>query len=179
MASSSLSALTPDTRERAEAFLTAARSGGFDVSVGSTLRSCAEQGTSTAPFKVGELLLKRAAGCRSWHVWGRAFDIVLDGATKARYAELGALGKSFGLEWGGDFTTNYDPIHFQYPGGLSVQHLCPDPMDCKGAIEAAGRPLPEPGPSSPPKRAWDGRPAWFVVGVVVGWGIARWGRGLY
>lgn len=171
MASTSLTDLTPDTRAKAEAFMQAAAAAGFQLSVASTRRSCADQGTSTGPVKVGDMVLKRASGCRSWHVWGRAFDVIIgNDPSKERYAQLGALGKSLGLEWGGDFATNYDPIHFQYHPGLDIKILCPDPLDCAGAVaRGEGTPrLPVP-PSTSPSRPW-----WaLVLGVAVGWFAMR------
>jgi hypothetical protein len=144
MASSSINDLTPDTKSRAVAFMAAANAAGLTVSMGRTRVSCAEQGMNTAPIMVNGLPLKRAPSCRSWHVWGRAFDIVLASPTTDRYAQLGALGKSFGLQWGGDFKTNYDPIHFQFTGGLDITKLCPDPMKCDDALRAAGQDAPLP-----------------------------------
>lgn len=174
MASSSLSDLTPDTRERAQAFLAAAKDAGLEVVVGSTLRSCADQGTSTAPVNVNGMQLKRAPGCRSWHTWGRAFDVTLIDASPERYASLGALGKTFGLQWGGDFKTNFDPIHFQFSGGLDIQKLCPDPLACDQALRNAGFPMPNtpdgPLPLLPARQTMSG---WsllsFIAGAAVGW----------
>lgn len=180
MASTSLADLTPDTRAKAEAFLAAAAAAGFQLSVASTLRSCTDQGTSTGPVKVGDLVLKRAPGCRSWHVFGRAFDVVINNEpTKERYAELGVLGKSFGLEWGGDFATNYDPIHFQYHPGLDIKTLCSDPTDCAGAVARAsaggGTVPPAPVPSPPGSNTgatWLG----FAFGLLGGWWVVRRAR---
>ena len=133
----SLDLLTLDTRVLAVKFLVAAKAAGLDVVLGSTLRTCAQQGLSTAPVVVQGMSLKRAPGCRSWHVWGRAFDVTLVQPSADRYAQLGALGKSLGLQWGGDFVSNPDPIHFQNPAGLNINTLCPDPMKCDEAVAAA------------------------------------------
>jgi peptidoglycan L-alanyl-D-glutamate endopeptidase CwlK len=69
-----------------------------------------------------------AKGGQSYHNFGLAFDIVvLDAVGKADWdashpgwAHAGALGKSVGLEWGGDWTGFKDWPHFQYSGGLSL-----------------------------------------------------------
>lgn len=172
MASSSLTELTPDTRERAEAFLGEAARRGYEVSVVSTHRTCADQGTSTAPIIIDGMPIKRAPGCRSWHVWRRAFDIALKDPSQNRYAELGALGKSFGLEWGGDFKTNFDPIHFQYRGGLSLDAICPADSDCASMVARGeiGGPGVFPGPLPGVTVASAGLGAGaFLAGAALGW----------
>lgn len=73
------------------------------VSVTSTYRSYSEQlqlwlNRSTNPYPV-------APPGRSWHEYGRAFD--LSGPPEV-LAQLGAIWKS----WGGDWFES-DPIHFQ------------------------------------------------------------------
>lgn len=178
MASTSFSDLTPDVRERAEAFVQSANAQGLNVMVASTLRSCADQGTSTEAIDIQGMKIKRAPGCRSWHVWGRAFDLVLKQPSADRYAQLGALGKTFGLEWGGDFVSNPDPIHFQYHPGLDIQKLCPDPNDCEGALKAAGLPVQIP-PIGVPTPKEQAKPLWaFTAGAVVGWfGVLAFSRG--
>jgi len=165
--------LTPDTRERAIAFQTAAQAAGLAFNMGRTRVTCAAQGMSTAPVMVNGIPLKRAPGCRSWHVWGRAFDVTLQNATPERYAELGALGKSMGLAWGGDFATNFDPIHFQYAPGLSTQILCPDPAKCEETVAAYEHGLPPPPPSPPSS---DGAAASFLAfaaGAIGGFLLTR------
>lgn len=184
MASVQLSDLAPDVRGVVEAFLAEAAMRGFDLSVVSTLRSCADQGTSGGPVTVGGMVIKRASGCRSWHVWGRAVDVQIKGEpvsmSSSRYRELGALGKQMGLEWGGDFVSNPDPIHFQYPGGLDIKTLCPVPEQCEQALKDAGLPFPpEPTPGggrtdSGGDPARPTRPAgeilfFFAVGAAAGW----------
>jgi len=178
MASTSLQDLTPDTREKAEAFIAAAQAAGLDVMVASTLRSCADQGQGGTVVVQG-MTLKRVAGCRSWHVWGRAFDVVLKQPSTDRYAQLGALGKTFGLEWGGDFQSNPDPIHFQYHPGLNIQVLCPDPSDCDGALKKAGVPMPTNPPSTgsgPVVSTAGASGSWgvFLVAAAVGWGVMHY-----
>ena len=163
MASIHLIDLTPDTRERVEAFILAAKAQGLDVSVVSTLRTCADQGTSTGPVDIGGgMTAKRAPGCRSWHVWGRAVDLALRVPSPERYKLLGELGESYGLVWGGRFRTNPDPVHFQYAPGLDIAKLCPDPTDCTGALKAAGT-------VAPPESSRILSAFAFVIGGTVGW----------
>jgi peptidoglycan L-alanyl-D-glutamate endopeptidase CwlK len=141
MASVALSDLTPDTRVKAEALIVKAAAAGLPVRVISTRRSCADQ------LKVPVVIIdgrptKRAPGCRSWHPWGRAFDVELLDKSDERYRLLGEVGKSIGLVWGGDFATNYDPVHFEYAPGISITAICPDPEDCEGALARGGAYIP-------------------------------------
>lgn len=64
----------------------------------------------------------------SLHQWGIAFDICIDEKgseyDEEKLKKVGELGKSIGLEWGGDWTTFEDTPHFQLKGyGSSVQVL--------------------------------------------------------
>jgi LysM repeat protein len=81
------------------------------------------QGRS-APGKI----VTNARGGQSWHNFGLAFDIVvLDSLGKAEWdtAHPGwklaaAIGKSLGLEWGGDWKSFKDLPHFQLANGLTL-----------------------------------------------------------
>jgi peptidoglycan L-alanyl-D-glutamate endopeptidase CwlK len=73
-------------------------------------------------------IVTNAHGGESWHNFGLAFDIlVLDSVGKADWdthhpgwMRAAALGKSLGLEWGGDWTTFKDLPHFQHIGHLTL-----------------------------------------------------------
>lgn len=170
MASNSIETLTPDTRDRAQAFLRAAKAHGFELTVASTLRSCADQGMSTAPIIVQGMAIKRAAGCRSWHVWGRAFDVLLKDPSPQRYEELGKLGEDLGLVWGGRFVANPDPIHFEYHPGLDIMKMCPDPSRCDDALLGAWLPISV-STTKMPKATEDGwtRAIFFGSGAFFAW----------
>ena len=63
----------------------------------------------------------------SLHCWGLAFDIVVIVNGKANwsakyYDQVGPLGESLGLEWGGRWKTFVDRPHFQLPG-FTVEEL--------------------------------------------------------
>jgi len=70
----------------------------------------------------------KARGGQSYHNFGLAFDIViLDSIGKATWDTThpgwkvsADIGKSLGLEWGGDWTGFKDIPHFQYTGGVSL-----------------------------------------------------------
>jgi len=133
ISSQRLNALHPVVRARASAFLLLCAQRGLSVMVTQGLRSWEDQ---DALYAKGRTLppigrkhrVTMAKGGRSYHNFGLAFDIVvLDAVGKADWdvshpgwAHAGALGKSVGLEWGGDWTGFKDWPHFQYTGGLSL-----------------------------------------------------------
>jgi len=135
VASVRLEDLTADTLEVAKRFLEAAESQGLRTKVISTLRTCEEQTRIYAQGRTEPgAVISGASGCRSWHVWGRAFDVlvldengsaVTDGSDP-RYDRLGEIGRDFGLIWGGHFSWGRDAVHFEYHPGLSMNDLCPD-----------------------------------------------------
>lgn len=53
----------------------------------------------------------------SVHSWGIAFDINARPAPGSVPPELVKHFKEWGFTWGGDFKSNYDPMHFQYASG--------------------------------------------------------------
>lgn len=68
-------------------------------------------------YKPGSILTN-ARGGYSNHNFGIAFDVGIFQGLKyltesPKYIEVGQIGKSFGLEWGGDWTTIKDRPHFQ------------------------------------------------------------------
>jgi len=73
-------------------------------------------------------VVTNAKGGQSWHNFGLAFDIVvLDSVGKAEWdtshhgwKEAARIGKSLGLEWGGDWTSFKDLPHFQLVNGLTL-----------------------------------------------------------
>jgi peptidoglycan L-alanyl-D-glutamate endopeptidase CwlK len=78
-----------------------------------------------------------ARGGESYHNLGLAFDtLVLDAMGKAEWdpahpgwRHAADVGKSVGLEWGGDWQAIKDQPHFQYTGGLALERcrmLYPD-----------------------------------------------------
>lgn len=65
-----------------------------------------------------EPIVTNAKGGYSNHNFGIAFDIGVFNGTKylpesSSYVEVGKIGRSLGLEWGGDWTTFKDRPHFQ------------------------------------------------------------------
>lgn len=128
-----LSTLHPTVRARAVAFLQLCAQGGLSVMVSQGLRTWEEQDAlyargRTVPPIGRKHVVTKAKGGQSYHNFGLAFDIViLDALGKADWnpahpgwRTAGGLGRSVGLEWGGDWTGFKDLPHFQYTGGLSL-----------------------------------------------------------
>jgi peptidoglycan L-alanyl-D-glutamate endopeptidase CwlK len=127
-----LEALEPETRRMAEMLLRAAR-GAFaayrrdealELIVTGTLRTWEEQDAlyEQGRFRAGPIVTN-ARGGKSWHNFGRAFDVAFRCGGKVSWdgpwEELGELGESIGLEWGGRFSSPDRP-HFQHRSGLTL-----------------------------------------------------------
>ena len=120
-----LSTLHPDLYPRAASFILAAKKLaaplGLDVKCICGLRTWAEQEAlyakgRTSPGKK----ISNARGGHSFHNFSLALDVGVfskDGKTyhgdHALYRELGPLGESLGLEWGGRWKFNDEP-HYQF-----------------------------------------------------------------
>lgn len=86
---------------------------GITIKATSGHRSYAEQ---DALFAQGGVT--RARGGQSNHNFALAFDVTMFGGSKPvyespRYREVGQLGKSLGLTWGGDWKSIVDEPHFE------------------------------------------------------------------
>jgi hypothetical protein len=132
-----LDQLHPALRARGAALLDLCAHAGLSILVTQGLRTWKEQDAlyargRTVPPIGRRFIVTMAKGGQSYHNFGLAFDIVvLDAVGKADWdtrhpgwQKAGALGKSVGLEWGGDWTRLKDLPHFQYTGGLSLQQCC-------------------------------------------------------
>lgn len=140
-----LDRLHPAVRARGTALLELCAQSGLSVLVSQGLRTWEEQDAlyargRTAPPLGRTQVVTMAKGGRSYHNFGLAFDIVvLDAVNKAGWDSdhpgwrtAGALGKSVGLDWGGDWARFKDLPHFQYTGGLSLpqcRQLYPSGLD--------------------------------------------------
>jgi peptidoglycan L-alanyl-D-glutamate endopeptidase CwlK len=76
-------------------------------------------------YKPGPIVTN-AKGGHSNHNFGIAFDIGIFQGTKylpesPKYIEVGKIGRSLGLEWGGDWTTIKDRPHYQLRPSWAVQ----------------------------------------------------------
>lgn len=104
---------------------------GINVIITQGLRTVEEQNELYAQgrTKPGRIVTN-AKGGYSYHNYGLAFDFAImkdDGSVSwnvdDKWKRVGAIGKSLGLEWGGDWTSFKDYPHFQYTFGLSLADL--------------------------------------------------------
>jgi peptidoglycan L-alanyl-D-glutamate endopeptidase CwlK len=128
--SRNLDDLAPPAKQRAEAFIAAAKAKGIDLLVTSTYRDSDSQNALYAQGRTtpGNIVTRAKAG-QSWHNWRCAFDVVplVNGKAiwddQAMWKQVGEIGKSCGLEWAGDWKTFKEYPHFQYTGGLTLAQL--------------------------------------------------------
>lgn len=128
-----LATVHPILAIRARALLALGANAGSSLLVTQGLRTWEEQdalyakGRTVAPIGK-QYIVTNAKGGQSYHNFGLAFDVaVLDAAGKLDWDTshpgwvlAGRLGKSVGLEWGGDWKSFRDLPHFQFTGGLSL-----------------------------------------------------------
>jgi peptidoglycan L-alanyl-D-glutamate endopeptidase CwlK len=128
--SRNLDDLAPPAKQRAEAFIAAAKAKGIDLLVTSTYRDSESQDALYAQGRTipGNIVTRAKAG-QSWHNWRCALDVVplVNGKAiwddQALWKQVGEIGKSCGLEWAGDWRTFKEYPHFQYTGGLTLAQL--------------------------------------------------------
>ena len=128
----SLDALTPDTRAAIELLLEHAAGLGMDIQINETRRTCARQNQLFAQGRETEgKILTGARGCRSWHVHGRAVDLITKGPQSIPpYRALGDFWKGLGGKWGGDFKGLDDYGHFEWHPGFGITDVCLDVDGC-------------------------------------------------
>ena len=125
---------------------------GLIIKIGETLRTAAEQDELYAQgrTKPGNIVTNaRGSFYRSMHQWGVAFDFFRNDGTGAYneagdfFNRVGAIGKSIGLEWGGDWKSIKDKPHFQLPdwgstpNALIAQYKTPEAF-IKTWVQPAG-----------------------------------------
>ena len=123
--------LNPVVEEKARDFLALCKAEGIEVIVTSTYRDAESQSALYAKGRTapGKKVTNAKAG-QSWHNWRVAFDVVplrngkpvwgTTGEDLKLWQRIGAIGKSCGLEWAGDWRTFREFPHFQFTGGLSL-----------------------------------------------------------
>lgn len=114
-----IATLLPQVRPMARALVQAAAAQSITIRVISGTRTYEEQDALYAQSRTASgSIVTNARGGWSNHNFGIAFDIgVFVGGQYIEndrpYMAVGALGKSLGLEWGGDWRTIQDYPHFQ------------------------------------------------------------------
>jgi peptidoglycan LD-endopeptidase CwlK len=122
----------PTIKTKAIELIKRAYAQGIYVLITQGFRSIAEQNELYAQgrTKPGKIVTN-AKGGYSYHNFGLAFDIAIQNADGSlcwsvadkRWKTVGAIGKSLGLEWGGDWRKFPDYPHFQLTFGLSLADL--------------------------------------------------------
>jgi peptidoglycan L-alanyl-D-glutamate endopeptidase CwlK len=119
--------------------IVAASSNGIKIVVTQGTRTLEEQAALYAKGRTapGPIVTNAKPGS-SYHNFSLAFDIAVVGAdgkitwdtkvdvdhdSEPDYIEVGLLGESLGLEWGGRFKSLVDLPHFQVSFGLSLKDL--------------------------------------------------------
>ena len=128
--SRSLDELLPPVKQRAEAFIAAAKAKGVDLLITSTYRDHESQNALYAQGRTtpGKIVTNAKAG-QSFHNHRCAFDVVplVNGKAiwndKALWMRIGEIGESCGLEWAGRWSRMREQAHFQYTNGLTIAQL--------------------------------------------------------
>lgn len=114
----------PELQEKAKLFINECKKQGLLLKLGECFRSVSEQEALYAQgrTKPGVIVTyARGESYSSMHQWGIAFDIIRNDGKGAYYDndgwfnKVGKIGKSIGLEWGGDWIKPIDKLHFQLP----------------------------------------------------------------
>lgn len=114
----------PRLIELSKKLVSACRGQGLIIGIGESFRTKEEQDAlyakgRTAPGNI--VTNAKGSSYSSHHQWGTAFDIYRnDGKgvytdSDGFFKKVGKIGKSIGLEWGGDWKSPVDKPHFQLP----------------------------------------------------------------
>ncbi len=123
-----INTLHPFVRPLATKFINAAADQGIQLRITQGYRSYAEQEKDYAQGRTapGSIITYALPG-QSFHNFGLAFDVECIVNGKATYScpwdKIGALGKSFGFKWGGDFKNLADNGHFEMSYGLPIAEI--------------------------------------------------------
>jgi peptidoglycan L-alanyl-D-glutamate endopeptidase CwlK len=123
--------LLPVVKAKVDCFIAECKEVGIDLLVTSTYRDNASQNAlyEQGRTKPGKIVTNAKAG-QSFHNYRCAVDVVplVNGkpmwdAKNPIWQQVGAIGKSCGLEWAGDWKRFREFPHFQYTGGLTLKDL--------------------------------------------------------
>jgi len=114
--------LHPELKTKAEKLIELAKGKGINIIITQTWRTKAEQDALYAQGRTAPgSIVTNVKYPNSLHCWGVAFDVavIINGKPSwiaAHFDQLGPLGESLGLEWGGRWANFPDRPHFQLPG---------------------------------------------------------------
>lgn len=122
--------LDPETARKCRLLLRACEEAGIKIVVVHTLRTYEEQALIYAQGRTrpGPIVTKAKPGY-SWHNFGRAFDVAFEGTKPGTvkwtgpWEQLGQMGESLGLDWGGRWVTFVDKPHFEDKRGQTLAQL--------------------------------------------------------
>ena len=125
--------LLPLVKRKRDEFVALCTKNGVPIRVTEGFRSSERQEELYAQgrTKPGPIITK-ARGGQSLHNYGVAFDICFQSSTpyEGDWAKVGKLGKSIGLEWGGEWVSFVDKPHFQ----IMLDYSLKDFQDGKVAL---------------------------------------------
>lgn len=147
-----LELLKPKVKKLAEMLIEECKKSNYQITIVQTLRTIAEQDALYAQgrTKPGNIVTY-AKGGESFHNFGVAFDFcpIVNGKTDWNNLELfkkiGTIGKSLGLEWGGDWLTpKTDLPHFECKRGFTLKDFQNNKVDWKKfEVDSAGISMPK------------------------------------
>lgn len=118
-----LSQLHPEAQAKAELLVEKCKEKGLIIKITDCLRSQKEQNQLYAQGRtISGSIVTNVKYPYSMHNWGVAFDFCRNDGKGAYYdkdgffTKVGKIGKSIGLEWGGDWKSIVDKPHFQLAG---------------------------------------------------------------
>lgn len=162
------SRLHPRVRELCAEFERRCREAGLNVLVTETFRTVQEQDALYAQgrTKPGSIITRcKGADYQSPHQWGVAFDFCRNvrgreyDDSDGFFRKCGAVGKSIGLFWGGDFRSFVDKPHLEWAEALpnnSTRTLKQKYGTPEKYMATWGTP-PHPSPAAPPSPEGEGK----------------------
>jgi len=114
----------PELQEKAKKLISACKGKGILIGISECFRTVEEQNALYAKGRTeaGKIVTNaKGDSYSSHHQWGTAFDFYRNDGKGAYndsdgfFRKVGNIGKSIGLEWGGDWTNPVDKPHFQLP----------------------------------------------------------------
>ena len=114
----------PELQQKCAQLIEKCAQKGLNIAVGECYRTVEEQNELYAQgrTKAGNIVTNaKGSDYSSHHQWGTAFDFYRNDGKGAYndsdgfFSKVGNVGKSLGLEWGGDWTSPVDKPHFQLP----------------------------------------------------------------
>jgi peptidoglycan L-alanyl-D-glutamate endopeptidase CwlK len=131
LAEQKASQLNPFLRDMAIELVKLAFHNGYQIIITQGYRSINEQNALYAQGRTSPgPIVTNAKGGSSNHNYRLAFDIAvlnsdnsIDWNTTSKYRDIGRLGQTLGLDWGGAWTSFVDLPHFEYTYGLSINQL--------------------------------------------------------